>query len=298
MYTNVPPSLRVHLTKAVLFDLRSAQVMRDGFRMWLGGESGSGKSNCAMLILSQIVEGAGQVIVLDVAGEYERLWELDPANVVRIGYGNEPVNETSVQWCLDIVRSGKSLLVDLSHWAILPQKLDRFALEFVRELYDERRKRPKLTYVVVEEAANLIPQAQQQGQAENIAIFLKVVTEGRKYGLNFILAAQQQSLVDVRAIKGCNVRVFMRISDFRDWKQIRPYVPSRLGISFGAEATSKRDISKFKSGEAIIVSRWTGDLRVRLSMPPISPREPLMEAETGADASYNQQLDREVGWGT
>ena len=102
------------------------------------------------------------------------------------------------------------------------------------------------------------------------------MTRGRKFGLNFALGAQQQSLVDVRAIKGCNMRVFLRISDMRDWKHIKPYIPSKLAVGFGPEA--RRDITKFKSGEAVLVSRWTGELRVRLDLPKVLPKDPLLES--------------------
>ena len=207
--------MRIRLSKSVTIDLSSRQVIADGFRAFVAGESGSGKSSSAMLIASQIVAQRGQVIIFDAHGEYERLWEMMPASVQKFGYGDRAstVEPASVTWCLEAIAAGKSVLIDLSHWTALePQLLEAFVLEFIRELYKLRREHPKQTFLVVEEAAYVMPQQQEAGQAPLLIQFLRLLNEGRKFGLNFILCSQQQSLVDVRAIKSCNVYLFFRIS--------------------------------------------------------------------------------------
>lgn len=262
--------------------MRSPAVKANGLRLWCAGESGCGKSTTVALVASQTIEQGGQIIGLDAHGELERLWEINPSKVVKIGYQGQPVQQNSVEWCLEVVRSGKSLLIDLSHWMLFPKELDAFVLDFVRGLFDERRRRPRQTLLLVEEAASFVPQQQMTGQAENIAIFLKVVTEGRKFGLNFMLCSQQQSLVDVRAVKGCNMLIFMRISTQADWKVIKPYIPDKLKIEFGTD-DKRYDIRHFADGEALMISRWTGSLRVRLMKPEVGPRKFLDEAELGPD---------------
>ncbi len=258
--------MRLKLTKAVVIDLNKPEVVEDGLRCWVSGESGSGKSTVNMLIASQMLEQGGQVIVLDSHGEYGPLWQLSPGMVKRIGYDGDPVSEDSVEWCLDVVRSGKSLLLDLSHWTDLyPQKLDAFALAFIRGLYELRRKEPKRTFVLLEEAQNYAPQMQAAGQTENIKIFLAIVTGGRKFGLNFLLSSQRPSLVDVNALSGCNVRIFLRVTEDRDYKRIRAYLPPKISFE---------RLSRFESGEAIIRSRWlAGVVHSRLLRPSVSPQK-------------------------
>lgn len=271
--------MRVRISKSVTIDLNGKQVLDDGFRAWIAGESGSGKSSVAMLLASQVIAQGGQVVILDAHGEYERLWEVMPSHVVKLGYGDKRTTvsvESANDWCVDIVRENKSLIIDLSHWTdIESQSLDAFVLAFIKELYKLRREHPKQTLVIVEETQAFIPQQQESGQGPNIKMFLGVLTGGRKYGLNFALCSQQQSLVDVRAIRGCNVRIFLRISDEGDWKKIKAYIPDNLNIGF---KEGKNDITKFQSGEAVLVSRWTGDRRVQLAMPDVTPRRPLIEA--------------------
>ena len=276
--------MRIRLSKSVTIDLSSEQVIADGFRAFVVGESGSGKSSAALLLASQIVSQRGQVIIFDAHGEYERLWEMMPAAVQKYGYGDRSstVEVGSVSWCMETVAAGKSLLIDLSHWTDLePQLLEAFVLEFIKELYKLRKGHPKQTFIVVEEAHYFLPQQQESGQATLIAQFLRLLTGGRKFGLNFILCSQQQSLVDVRAINNCNVYLFFRISTEGNWKKVRAYMPESLRVGF--KDGMKNDITKFKSGEAVLACRWTGDRRIQLMLPEVTPRQPLIEAMSGSE---------------
>lgn len=272
--------MRVRLTRAVVLDMKSEQAVKDGVRIWVSGESGSGKSSAAMLIAAQLIEQGGQVIILDAHGEYGALALVRPNEVVRFGYGGEgpagPVTEASVELCKYIVSEGKSLLLDLSHWTDLyPKKLDTFVLEFIRELYALRKAHPKQTLLVVEEAQNFIPQQQRKDQYENVLVFLGCITGGRKFGLNFLLASQRSALVDSNAIAGCNVRIFLRISELSDWKKVKPHMPPKLRISFNATRAS--GIKFFETGEAVITARWFPEVRARLLEPEVELRKPMEE---------------------
>lgn len=260
--------MRVRLSKAVIFDFDREDVIQDGIRLWIGGEPGSGKSSCAMSIASQMVEQGGQVIVLDPHGEFGGLWEIAPNRVVRIGYGTEGVNENSHEWCMGVIEEGKSLLLDLKHWAVLEsERMDAFVLKFVKDLYRLRVEHPKRCLLVVEECQNFAPQAQMSGQAENVRLFVNVASAGRKFGLNVLLTSQRQSLVDSNLYTQCNVRIFLRTSEFSDWnKRIRKYVPPAMNIGY-------EDIRKFKSGEALVLSRWTPDARVQLLRPKVAVKK-------------------------
>jgi DNA helicase HerA-like ATPase len=256
--------MKLHLAKGLTIDASNPRVVADGLRIFLTGESGCGKSTAAMLIVSQWVEQGGQVLVLDSHGEYGALWESRPANVTRFGYGEPPVGLESVEMCMSFLRDGQSLVLDLSHWTDLePDLLDAFVKELMRDLYAFRRQQPKQMLVLMEEAQTFVPQQQSKGQADNVKLFTALITGGRKFGLNFILSSQRSSLVDSNIIAGCNVRIFMRTSEAKDWKKVlKGYIPSKLA-SFGG----RNDIAKFDSGEAVVVSRWLPTMRVRLRTP-------------------------------
>ena len=247
------PHYAIRLTDKAEIPLDGAQLT-DGIRAWVTGESGSGKSNTCMLIASQWVESGRQLIVLDSHGEYNELWSLRPGNTMRIGYGGEPVNENSSDWVMDLVREGKNVLIDLSHWTDIDHKpLDKFVRTFMVDLYKYRRERPAHTLVLLEEAQQYAPQAQSKGQNDNVKFFVGLLTGGRKYGLHFIVSSQKQSLVDIGVVSQCNFRIFMRVSDLSDWNLIKKYLPAKFPLNFGS--ATKRDIKTFRSGEAVLVSR-------------------------------------------
>jgi len=255
----------------LVVNLSDPMVRADGLRVFLGGESGSGKSNAAMLIASQWVEQGGQCIVLDAHGEYGGLWEMRPGgehSVIRFGYGEPPVREESVEWVMSYVREGHSIVLDLSHWTDLhPEKLDIFVRDLMKDIYELRRAKPKQTLVLIEEAQAFAPQQQMTGQAANIRLFTALITGGRKFGLNFVLSTQRQGLVDSNVIAGCNVRLFMRVSEAKDWKKLKPYVPPKFPVQFGGGG--KKDIRGFQSGEVMAFSRWFKPQRVRLDLPGV-----------------------------
>ena len=263
--------LALNEQKDLIINTSDKSVKADGLRVFIGGESGSGKSNASMLLMSQWVMQGGQALVLDAHGEYGALWEARPADVVRFGYGEPPVREESVEMCMSYLRDGYTLVLDLSHWTDLyPEKLDVFARTLLRDLYEHRRKHPKPTLVLIEEAQNFAPQQQMTGQAQNIRLFTALLTGGRKFGLNFILGTQRQSLVDSNVIGACNVRLFMRISEAKDWKKMKDYLPPGVPVTFGK---GKKGICDFESGECVVLSRWLKPSRVRLDLPPVDVKK-------------------------
>lgn len=226
-------------------------------------------SNACMLVASQWLNTGRQLIVLDAHGEYSALWGMNPTKIQRIGYGDEPVNEGSVDWVMDFVRDGYSVLIDFSHWAdVDPKKLDAFVREFMLALYAWRRQKPAQTMVMVEECQSFIPQMQSTGQSDNVKAFVAMLTGGRKFGLNFILSSQRQSLVDVNAVSGCNLSIYMRISAASDWKRMKQYLPEKFPLNFGSK--TKKDVRKFQSGEAVVLSRWFDASRFRLPLPEVA----------------------------
>lgn len=244
---------QIQLTEKVAISLDAAQLT-DGIRAWVTGESGSGKSNTCMLIASQWADSGRQLIVLDSHGEYRELWQLRPGNTMRIGYGDEPVNEASAEWVMEMVREGKNILIDLSHWTDIDHKpLDKFVRSFMVALYAYRRANPAHTLILLEEAQQYAPQAQSKGQNDNVKFWVGMLTGGRKYGLHFIVSSQKQGLVDIGVVSQCNFRIFMRVSDVSDWKKIKPHLPGKFPLNFGSN--TKKDIKQFKSGEAVVLSR-------------------------------------------
>jgi DNA helicase HerA-like ATPase len=267
--------VKLYLAPGLTFDLDSSEVRASGLRAYVLGESGSGKSAACASIAGQLLEGGHQVYFLDMHGENAGLWGLAPAKVTRFGYGEslpliEPEDPDSVSAAiapmLAAVRAGQSVLVNLREWAVLePAKLDAWALAFIRALYAFKVTKPGFSLLVVEECHQLAPQAQSKGQSDNVKVLTNITTDGRKYGLHCLYATQRQSLVDVSVLACCNVRVFLRLTDLRDWKKIRDAIPDGLGMTF-------ERISHFANGEAVVTCPWKKAARVKLFLPEAIPR--------------------------
>lgn len=269
-------------------DLNSKSVVEDGMRLWVSGESGSGKSNACMLITEQCLKMGMQVIVLDAHGEYGELMWARPGKTVRYGYGDTPLSEESVDTCLMLVEEKRNLLLDLSHWSDLePKKLDLFIRDFLKGVYALRRAKPHRMLIVLEEAQSVVPQQQSAGQSDNIKLVTSLITGGRKFGLNFIIASQRPSLVDHNIVAICNVRLFLRITEMKDWKKVTPYIPKNFPVVFAERPVKgkspKRDIKKFNTGEAILVSRWFDTTLAQLPKSEYALKKSAFNALTGGD---------------
>ncbi|MFA6135536.1 MAG: hypothetical protein WC869_16100 [Phycisphaerae bacterium] len=272
--------MKLYLAPGLTLDLDSPEVRASGYRQYLVGESGSGKSAACASIAGQLLEGGKQVFFLDMHGENAGLWGLAPARVTRFGYGEslgdidttskETIAETVSQVVAPVmaaVRAGQSVLVNLREWAVLePAKLDAFTLLFIKELYAHRVKHPTdFSLLVIEEVQQVAAQNQSKGQSDNVKVVVNITTDGRKYGLHCLYATQRQSLVDVSVLACCNVRVFLRLTDLRDWKKIRDAIPDELGMTF-------EKISHFANGEAVVTCPWRKAARVKLFLPEAIPR--------------------------
>lgn len=266
--------MKVRISEEITFDLQRPEIKADGFRIWIGGESGSGKSHAAALVACQVLEQNVQLVVLDSHGEYPALAALT-MNAILIGYDTPdaiPLELDLVDEYLDHVRAGRSVFINLLEWTdIHPDKLNAFIVPFLRGLYELCRKKPRRLFLLVEEAQNFAPQSKYEGDQNKVRLFVGVATGGRKYGISVIVCSQRQALVDKSVLASCNVRVFLRTSEVRDWKVIAEYLPDDLGITY-----DKKDgtgIRYFKSGEAVVLSRWVEDRRVMLKRPTVAPAQ-------------------------
>lgn len=258
--------MKLTLAPEVSINLSSPEVVSDGLRVWLDGESGAGKSCASALIVGQLMDKKHQVVVLDACGEYVTLSDL-ATDTVLVGYdvpGSYPLAIESIPQYLEFISYRRSIFFNLASWAETHlDKLDAFIVPFLVGLSDLRKRQPSWTFLLIEEAQNFCPQTIAPGEnPAKVRLIRGILTGGRKYGLNAGLATQRPALVDSTARSQCNLRVFLRLSHEPDFQAIRPYLPKDLTLD---------EMAHFQSGEAIIKSRWTGTERVQLDKPMVEP---------------------------
>lgn len=289
----------IRLAKDLTFDLASDDVLNDGFRCQITGESGSGKSSTAASITAQAVGQRVQMIVLDIHGEYAPLAAAGPKTTL-IGYRStqsEPLycTKKSIEGYLARIERGESVFFNLSEWAALtPATLDRFLvgdvgrngktddpieIGLLNGLFALRMRNPRLCILLAEEVQNIAPLQPLAGEAEKIRIFISLLTGGRKFGIQSVICTQAPALVNARARGANNVRIYLRISDANDWRNgIKQYIPDSLGVCYdrpkrAVEGEPVHLIRDFASGQAIVLSRWHEDQIVQLDRPTIAPNK-------------------------
>lgn len=258
----------LRLSQEVSFNTKDPRVVADGLRFGIVGESGSGKSTAAALIAGQWILGGGQVVVLDAHREYASLACLKPSMMSLVGYrpNDLPLGVEHVQTYLSHLDEGKSLCFDLSEWTdVEPAMLDEFVFKFIKDLYAYKKKHSsKPVLLVVDEAAQFASQIKAFGESAKVRTFVGVGTGGRKFNLHMVVGTQRPALVDKSVLSSCNVKIFLRVTDFKDFQTIKPYLPT--------EERKFERVKRYDSGEAVLVSRWLDEpIRTRLLPPPVSP---------------------------
>ena len=122
---------------------------------------------------------------------------------------------------------------------------------------------------VLEEAHNLLKRTStaQSAESSNVAgmaveKIANSMAEMRTYGEGFIIADQSPSMLDLAAIRNTNTKILMALPEKEDREA--------AGKSIGLDDSHIEEISKLKTGEAIIYqTSWEEPVRTKVSYCPI-----------------------------
>jgi hypothetical protein len=116
-----------------------------------------------------------------------------------------------------------------------------------------KQERPDIrvpTFIVVDEAHNLIPFEQQGLAAETLKEqFQTIAAEGRKYGLFLIVCTQRPDKIDPRILSECENKAIMRLGT----NSVLEKTQSLLGLE-GIDDVKKCLL--FQTGRVILSGRW------------------------------------------
>lgn len=107
------------------------------------------------------------------------------------------------------------------------------------------------TFIVVDEAHNLIPE-EPEDRSERVLreLFKTIAAEGRKYGLFLMLATQRPDKLDSSIISECENKAVMRL----DASSLK-----KVGQTFGIEGKDfevLQQVTTFGTGKVLILGRW------------------------------------------
>lgn len=193
---------------AEVFDLN--ETLASG--VYISGTSGHGKSDLAMYLSDLLKEHGVIVIVIDSSQDWQ-----DRSAISHVQTVFNP-NQISIP--------EQSLIMDISLLGIGERQT--FAENLCKELYEYQAKTPKHLrkefFVVFEEShVYLTEWMLRSKKAQNI---VRLLTEGRNYGIRFMCITQFASLISKVAIKFMRLRFFGYADEPNDLKFISGFLGS------------------------------------------------------------------------
>jgi len=217
--------MRFRVSDNLVIDTDRDVVRRQGLRIAIIGESGSGKSWLMAVIAEQAIQQGLQVVVYDVHGEYWTFAEIFE-NFLVIGGDNAdlPLSVEGIDVYAEAYRQGFSLdfnfreyLADEYEYGILVEKI-------LRKLWKIQVNSPRPTLWILEEAHLIAPQEKTREVMRRVGLIKAIATGGRKFGILLILGTQRPAELHKTPLSQCYIRFFGKLTDLLDRKAVEDYL--------------------------------------------------------------------------
>lgn len=228
----------VNLGDGFSIDLASRRWQEQGFRCFITGMSGSGKTNLVALWMEEAHRIGLQFVAIDPSGDYASLATLGGVAVCG-GRGPIRLDYPEVSWLdavMEAVKGGASMVVELDvdergrrrntadRRVIFTWFMDKFLT------YQMATRKPIL--LVIEEAHIFAPQKTHGGQ--DVAawdVFKEAAKMGRRSGILLMMASQRPRDLEADIATQCNLTFIGHIEHNLDFQQVKDflYVPTRNG---------------------------------------------------------------------
>lgn len=144
------------------------------------------------------------------------------------------------------------------------------------------------TFIVVDEAHNLIPSSQSVTQASAVVreSFRRIAAEGRKYGLFLILVSQRPDKLDPLVASECGNRALMRLSGPGELENSMKL----MGIPTLHHVTQER-LLNLEKGRFFLYGDWAGDEAKERGEPEGDACREAREAQSFAYAAARRTLE-------
>lgn len=237
------------------------------------GQSDGGKTN-TMQLLAELMLGAGaKILALTPVPNWWALKYLSdgspsPWEVVVFGgpKADFPLQASHGRTLAQVVANEQiNAVLDVS--MLDERELPVFGNAFARELLRQQMLHPGALHMFLDEAQNVVPQELTlKGEAEMRAAFVKLMKEGRNYGIGWTIGSQETQAVAKQALGQVYTIIAHRLISKR---AIKPVLEWAQDAVRSAEVEGWfSSIHTFETGEAIILSpaflKVAGRYKVRL----------------------------------
>ena len=213
------------LSKDFVIDTADDRVQKQGLRIALIGESGSGKSWTMALIAEQAISQGLQVMIIDPHGEYWTFAEKFPGVVV-IGGDNAdlPLGEDAIDVYAEAYRQGKILDFNLKEVFTDEEVYGRLVEKILRQIWKVQVNEARPAIWIMEEAHLECPQEKSPDVMRRVGLVKGIATGGRKFGVLLILGTQRPAELHKTPLSQCWLRVFGKLTEKLDRDAVKDYM--------------------------------------------------------------------------
>jgi ABC-type dipeptide/oligopeptide/nickel transport system ATPase component len=213
------------LSDNLVIDASDDRVQKQGLRIAVIGESGSGKSYMMALIAEQAIKQDIQVMIIDVHGEYWTFAEKFP-NVIVVGGENAdlPLIEDAIDIYAEAYRQGKILDFNLKEIFTDEEAYGRMVEKIIRALWKVQVNESRPAIWLMEEAHLECPQEKSADVMRRVGLIKGIATGGRKFGVLLILGTQRPAELHKTPLSQCWLRFFGKLTEKLDRDAVKDYM--------------------------------------------------------------------------
>jgi len=217
--------MKIKVSEKLTLDTENEMVKRQGLRMSIIGESGSGKSWLIAVISEQAIQQGLQVVFFDVHGEYFTFREVFE-NFLVIGGENSdlPLIPEAVDVYVEAYRQGFSLDFNFRELIADEYEYGKIVEKIIRKLWKVQVNNPKPVLWIFEEAHLIAPQFVTKETVKRVSLVKSILTGGRKFGVMTILATQRPSELNKTPLSQTYIRFFGKLTEKLDRKAVEDYL--------------------------------------------------------------------------
>jgi len=217
--------MKFKLSPAFVIDTDDERVQKQGLRIAIIGESGSGKSWTIAVLSEQAKQQGVQVVFIDPHGEYHtfaRVFE----DVLVVGGENAdlPLVEDAIDVYAEAYRMGKSLDFNLREVFTDEYEYGRIVEKILRALWKVQVNDPRPSIWNLEEAHMECPQEKSHDAMRRVGLVKAIATGGRKFGVILVLGTQRPAELHKTPLSQCWIRIFGKLTDKLDRNAVADYM--------------------------------------------------------------------------
>jgi len=213
-------------------------------KMFICGQSGSGKSFTTGVLMEEMARLGLQFVCFDALGAHKGVKQLP--NVVEIVPTME-MQPNMERFVDEIERNpDMSAVIDCSH--VDDATVQKIIAEYVENLFKKRLGRGIMT--IIEECQDLVPQ--QKPSLESYGPIVKLCKKGRQYGYGVCLISQRPHEVAKAALTQCTIHIIHAVIQTRDLMAVKDQIAQ--GTDRNATNSLLDSIRNFEAGECLLYS--------------------------------------------